>query len=96
MADFYVYVMSNLSKAHYIGMTNNVERRVWEHKFKTTAGFTKRYNLTMLVHMETFPDPGSAIAREKELKGWRREKKMALILENNPCWHDLAFDRYVG
>jgi putative endonuclease len=59
-----------------------------------TKGFTSRYNLTVLVHIESYPDPGSAIAREKELKGWRREKKLALISAGNPRWNDLATDWY--
>jgi len=87
---YYVYIMANASRRLYIGVTNNLERRVWEHRSKKTEGFTKRYNLTLLVHIEEYPDPASAIAREKQLKGWLRTRKIYLIDENNPQWLDLA------
>jgi putative endonuclease len=90
--DFYVYIMSNVSKTLYIGVTNNLERRVHEHRAKSRPGFTQRYNVTMLVHMEHFNDPTSAIEREKVLKGWKRDRKLALITSQNPGWLDLAAD----
>ena len=68
MRDYFVYIMSNTSRTPYIGVTNNLERRVWQHKEKLQDGFTKRYNVTMLLYVETFSDPGSAIGREKQLK----------------------------
>jgi putative endonuclease len=92
--NYYVYIMSNLSRTLYVGVTRDLERRVWEHKQKTIPGFTKRYNLTMLVYCESYPDPLSAIAREKELMGWLRAKKVALIERENPRWLDLSADWY--
>ncbi len=86
----YIYILTN--KPHgtlYIGVTNNLARRVDEHRQKIGSIFTAKYNLTHLVHFETFLDIREAIAREKQLKGWRREKKVALIEENNPTWRDL-------
>ena len=89
---YYVYIMSNVSKTLYIGMTNNLERRVAEHRSKQNNGFAKQYNTTMLVFMEEFADPSSAIAREKQLKNWSRAKKFWLIERENPEWRDLAHD----
>lgn len=83
-------MMSNVSKMIYAGMTNSLSRRVWEHKGKVNDGFTKRYNLHKLVYYEEFQDVHKAIAREKKIKGWRREKKVALIEAVNPGWKDLA------
>ncbi|NGP90237.1 GIY-YIG nuclease family protein [Fodinibius halophilus] len=90
MARYYVYIMSNISKMIYTGMTNSLTRRVREHKEKVNEGFTKRYNIHRLVYYEEFQDVREAIAREKEIKGWRREKKVALIEKVNPKWKDLA------
>ncbi len=83
---YYVYILSSSSRALYIGVTNDLERRVWEHRNKVRDSFTRRYNITMLVLMESYPDPLSAIAREKQLKGWSRAKKVALIEQSNPQW----------
>ena len=90
MRQFYVYIMASPSGVLYTGITNNLERRVAKHKAKGAQGFTRRYNVTMLVYCEVFPDPGSAIAREKQIKGYRREKKVALIEAENPGWLDLS------
>jgi len=89
---FYVYVMTNGPKAAilYTGITGNLPRRVWQHKNKLIPGFTSRYNLTRLVYYERFFYPDVAIAREKEIKGWRRSKKLKLIEAMNPAWNDLA------
>lgn len=89
---FYVYIMANRSRFHilYIGVTGNLTRRVLEHKSKADDGFTRRYNLTRLVYYEHFSYPDAAIAREKEIKGWRRSKKIALVQSMNPLWKDLA------
>ena len=91
---FYVYVMTNGPKAAilYTGITGNLPRRVWQHKNKLIAGFTSRYNLTRLVYYEQFFYPDAAIDREKEIKGWRRSKKLKLIETMNPAWNDLASD----
>ena len=74
----------------YIGITNDIVRRVYEHKHELNAGFTSRYNLKVLVYYEHFVSPGAAIAREKQLKGWLRSKKIALIATMNPEWKDLS------
>ena len=89
---FYVYIMTNGPRSHvlYTGVTGNLPRRVSEHKSKLSPGFTSRYNLTRLVYYDMFVYPAEAIAREKEIKGWRRSKKIALIETMNPHWHDLA------
>lgn len=87
---YYVYIMTNYSRTLYIGVTNNLERRVYEHRNKLVAGFTARYNITVLVYFEETSDVLAAIAREKQLKGWRRERKLALIESLNPQWHDLS------
>jgi len=76
----------------YIGVTNNLERRLHEHKNKLIPGFTTKYNLNKLVYVEDTPDISAAIAREKQLKGWRREKKNALVAGANPEWRDLSAD----
>jgi putative endonuclease len=74
----------------YTGITGSLTRRVWEHKNKLVEGFTRRYNLTRLVYYECFFYPDAAINREKEIKGWRRSKKIRLIESMNPHWSDLA------
>lgn len=88
--NYYVYIMSNHSRRLYIGMTNDLARRVYEHKNKLVAGFSSKYELTRLVYYEVFNSPLEAIAREKQLKGWTRAKKIALIEESNPIWEDLG------
>lgn len=92
---FYVYIMASAKRVLYIGMTNALHTRVYQHKFGDIEGFTKRYWVKKLVHWESFDDVRNAIAREKELKGWRREKKIALIEDTNPKWKDLAENWYV-
>jgi putative endonuclease len=81
--------MSNYAHALYIGVTNDLERRVYEHKMKLVPGFTSRYALTSLVYFESTEDVSVAIAREKQLKGWLRRKKVELIESVNPEWKDL-------
>lgn len=90
MKEFYVYILSNEARTLYIGVTNNLDRRMNEHKNKLINGFTKKYNLTKLVYYETTCDVRDAIEREKQLKGWLRVKKIALIEEVNPGWDDLS------
>ena len=87
---YYVYILSNSSKMLYVGVTNDLERRVYEHKKKLRKGYTSKYNLHQLVYYEDTDDIGRAIEREKQLKGWRRTKKAALIETINPGWKDLA------
>jgi putative endonuclease len=83
-------ILTNISKTLYIGVTNNLERRLYEHKHKLIVGFTKKYNLTILVYFEVTADVLSALEHEKQIKGWTREKKIALIEERNPMWQDLS------
>jgi putative endonuclease len=88
---FYVYMLQSSSRrALYIGMTNNLRRRVFEHKMHRHEGFTDQYNAVRLVYWERYDDVYKAIAREKQLKGWRREKKLWLIARFNPGWKNLA------
>ena len=89
--NYYVYIMTNCKNTVlYIGVTNNLERRVYEHKNKLIEGFSKRYNLNKLVYFECSQDIVIAIEREKQLKGWLRSKKISLIESVNPNWNDLA------
>lgn len=90
MKQYYVYILTNKSKTSYIGVTNNLERRMYEHKHKLIDGFTKKYNLTKLVYYEIAEDVRSAITREKQIKGWLRSKKIRLIESMNPQWKDLS------
>ena len=90
MKQYYVYIMTNRSGTLYTGVTNDLRRRVWQHKQKLVEGFTKRYNIMRLVYFEETPDVNAAIAREKQIKSWRREKKVALIQSGNPGWKDLS------
>jgi putative endonuclease len=89
---FFVYIMTNGPKPAvlYTGITGKFAHRVWQHKHKLIPGFTSRYNLTRLVYYERFFYPDAAIDREKEIKGWRRSKKIKLIESMNPRWEDLA------
>lgn len=90
MRTFFVYILSNASRTLYIGFTNDLERRIHEHRAKEADGFTRRYNITLLMHAEEFSQVGDALAREKQLKGWSRAKKLALIEGRNPRWNDLS------
>ena len=90
MKQYYVYIMTNRSKTLYAGVTNDLVRRVYEHKNKMIDGFTRKYNLTHLVYFEETTDVQAAIAREKQIKGWLRSKKVALIESANPRWNDLS------
>jgi putative endonuclease len=90
MRQYYVYIMTNRSRTLYTGVTNNLMRRVYEHKNKLIDGFTKKYNVTRLVHYELTSEVTSATAREKQIKGWLRKKKIALIESTNPHWKDLS------
>ncbi len=92
MKDYYAYIMSNYSRVLYVGFTDDLERRVNQHKSKEFPGFTARYNLTWLVYFEHTNDAYEAIVREKQLKNMSRAKKMALVETMNPTWKDLAED----
>lgn len=89
-----VYIVGSLSGTLYIGVTNDLARRVWEHKNGMADGFTKRYGVHRLLHYENFYEIGNAIEREKQLKGWRRAKKIALVEKMNPHWEDLSREWY--
>ena len=91
---FYVYIMASSSGTLYIGLTNDIARRVLEHKKEKTAGFSKQYNCHKLVYYQEFQYIKDAIAREKQLKKWNRQKKEFLINRINPHWKDLAEDWY--
>ena len=86
----YVYIMASRSRALYTGVTNDLARRVDEHKRGLWPGFTSRYHVTRLVYFEEFVDVRDAIAREKQIKGWVRARKIELIERRNPSWGDLA------
>ncbi len=86
---YYVYILSNKPRTLYVGVTNKLLFRVEQHRNGEFEGFTKKYNIHRLVYFERFQHVGNAIAREKEIKGWLREKKIALITEENPTWEDL-------
>jgi len=91
---YFTYIMASRSHTLYIGVTGDLRGRVFEHKWKEQDGFTERYNCDRLVWFESYQDVQKAIAREKQLKGWRREKKIALIEKANPVWVDLSRDWY--
>ena len=91
---YYVYIMASISGTLYIGMTSKLHWRVFEHKSHRVEGFTDKYCVDRLLHWESFDLAHKAIGREKQLKGWRRSKKIALIEEWNPQWVDLARDWY--
>jgi putative endonuclease len=87
---YYVYILASRSRNLYTGVTNSLQRRMVEHGEGLVRGFTSRYKIFRLMHFEAFADIRDAIAREKEIKAWRREKKVALIERTNPLWDDLA------
>ena len=92
---YYVYMMANRRKTVlYTGVTNSLEKRVWQHQTKAIEGFTKRYNCDQLVYYEIHEDINQAIERETQIKAWRREKKNALVGSLNPAWNDLAAGWY--
>ena len=92
MREYYVYILCNESGTLYTGVTNDLMRRVYEHKEKLYEGFTSRYNIGRLVYYESYPDVRDAIAREKQIKAWRRSKKLDIIRSMNPYWRDLTQD----
>lgn len=93
MKSYYVYILMNKANTvNYTGVSNNLERRIFEHKNKLIKGFTEKYNVNKLVYFEETLDIKSAIEREKEIKGWRREKKIELIKSMNPQFKDISLD----
>ena len=90
---YFVYLITNWNnKVMYVGVTNDLERRINEHRSKVVKGFTEKYNVNKLVHFEETSDVHSALEREKEIKKWRREKKDKLVEKANPEWRDLIED----
>ena len=88
---YYVYILANKTNTVlYIGVTGNIKKRIFEHKNDVNDGFTKKYNVHKLVYLERYREVTTAINREKQLKGWRRDKKEALINSKNPQWLDLS------
>jgi len=90
MKEYHVYIMTNASRTLYTGVTSDLRRRVWQHKAKLIPGFTAKYNIDRLVYFERTRDARGAIAREKQIKGWLRAKKVALVDSVNPHWLDLS------
>ena len=90
MKEYYVYIMASRSGVLYIGVTSNLNQRVFKHKNETIEGFSQKYKTKKLVYFEVCTDVEAAITREKQLKGWRRSKKDALIDQMNPEWRDLS------
>jgi len=86
---YYVYILTNKSNSLYLGITNDLHRRLYEHKNKLIPGFTKKYNINRLIYYEVFDNPEIAIQREKEIKGWTRKKKLELIKKSNPNFKEL-------
>ena len=93
VAEYYVYIMANRARTLYVGVTNNLARRVQQHKSALIPGFTSKYGLNRLVYFEVTSDVLAAIEREKQIKGWLRAKKVALIESVNPQWDDLSEER---
>ena len=89
---FYVYILSNLHRTLYTGVTNDILQRMLAHKQGTGSKFAKRYNINRLVYFEETDEAYAAIAREKQIKGWKRQKKLELIESINPDWKDLSSD----
>jgi len=87
---YFVYIVGSLSGTLYIGVTSRPEQRIFEHKQHLQKGFTSKYDVDRLLYYESYDEIGKAIDREKQLKGWRREKKVALIEALNPHWEDLS------
>jgi len=90
MRQYFVYILASRSRTLYVGVTNDLKRRLYEHKEGLVSGFTRKYRVHSLVYYEATTDVRSAIAREKQIKRWRREKKVRLIESMNPEWKDLA------
>ena len=88
--EYYVYIIASVAKTLYVGVTRDLERRMNQHRLKTFPGFTSRYNVSRMVYYESTNDIREAIAREKEIKGWRRSKKTALVNAANPHWEELG------
>ena len=91
MRKYYIYIMTNRKMTLYTGLTNNLERRVAEHRMHSNSGFTSRYKISKLVYFEEYSDVRDAISREKQIKGWGRQKKIDLISSINPNFEEVRF-----
>lgn len=89
--NFYVYILASENGTLYVGITNNLQRRIYEHKMNMNEGFTKKYKCYKLVYFEVYNSPNNAILREKQIKRWRRSKKCNIIRNLNPDWIDLSY-----
>jgi putative endonuclease len=89
---YHVYILASASRVLYTGITNDLQRRVFEHQARRVPGFTQKYHVTQLMYCEAFRDVRDAIAREKQIKAWTRAKRIALIEKLNPYWRDLSAD----
>ena len=87
-----MYILTNASRTLYVGVTNDLEKRLHQHRSKLGSGFTSKYNVNWLVYYEETSDVGSALAREKQIKAWRRSKKVSLVETVNPGWRDLSLE----
>ena len=87
---FYVYILASLSGTLYVGITSDLRKRMWQHKEHVFKGFSSKYKIDRLLYYESFGSAQEAIEREKQLKGWRREKKIKLVATENPRWADLS------
>ncbi len=95
--EYWVYILTNKRNGTlYVGVTNSLERRIWQHKTKVIEGFTQKYGLDQLVHFEHFRQVSQAIDREKQIKGWLRHRKLELIEKDNPQWVDLSAGWFAG
>lgn len=92
MREYHVYILASLSRVLYVGVINDLRRRLWQHKQRVHDGFTQKYRVVTLVYFETTSDVRAAIAREKQLKRWPRWRKVRMIEAGNPEWRDLSFD----
>jgi len=88
--NYFVYILSNSGRMLYIGITNDLKRRLHEHRNKQVPGYTRQYNIARLVYFESTPNVNAAIVREKQIKGWTRAKKLALVETQNPRWADYS------
>lgn len=92
---YYIYILRNKSGNFYIGITNDLIRRLWEHKNKFVKGFTEKYNIDKLIYYEVYHDPETAISREKQLKNWNRKKKILLITKLNPKFEEIGINSLI-
>jgi putative endonuclease len=90
MQDYYVYILASRSRTLYVGVTRDLQKRLFEHRDRSRTGFTTRYNVSRLVHFEVTSDIKSAITREKQIKSWSRRRKLELVSATNPAWLDLS------